>query len=358
MARRLSLGRATERPRARAWALKRLVRLAHADQDDQNVRQLDRRICDTNAIAAMFRLDDWVKAAEATCVLLALAFYLRYAAIMPVKDREVEDLLSEPFDDALRHRLDGLVGAAEMRELARSVSQALDGNASAARLYVTQYRELTQQLLEVAARARPELLSIKDKSVVVLDPSGGTAGFLKAALDETAADAPFSRWAALRGLEEGVVLHALASLRSLLPDTPPLDPPVVGGVMPISELDTRQFLAAVRRSLNAQQPPLERIRDVFDLNYTELGSLFGVSRQGAKDWLERGVPTDRQDKVAAVAATVDLLERKLKADRIPGIARRPADAYDGQTMLELIAQDRHQELLNIIRRSFDWATAA
>ena len=73
--------------------------------------------------------------------------------------------------------------------------------------------------------------------------------------------------------------------------------------------------------------------------------MFGVSRQGAKDWLERGVPADRQNKVATVAAITDLLERKLKADRIPGIARRAADAYDGYTILELIALDRHGELL-------------
>jgi hypothetical protein len=275
---------------------------------------------------------------------------------MSVKDHDLEDLLSEPFDENLPHRLRVLLGIAGMQQLALSARQVLHGNVSAARVYVTQYRELTQRLLEVAARARPELLSVNDKTVVVRDPSGGTGGFLKAALDETAAEAPFSRWAALRGLEEGIALHALASLRLFLPDTQPLDPPVVGGIVPISEPDTRRFLAAVRRSLSAQQPPLERIRDVFDLNYTELGNLFGVSRQGAKDWLERGVPTDRQNKVATVAAIVDLLERKLKADRIPGIARRAADAYDGHTMFELIAQDRHEELLNITRQSFDWAT--
>lgn len=277
---------------------------------------------------------------------------------MSVKDYDLEDLLSEPFDEKLRLRLGVLVGLAGMRELARSADQALQGNVSAAHVYVTRYRELTQRLLEAAALARPELVRINDKTVVVLDPSGGTGGFLRAALDETAAEAPFSRWAALRGLEEGVALHALASLRSLLPDTQPLDPPVVGGVMTVSELNTRRFLGAVRRSLNAEQPPLERIRDALDLNYTELGNLFGVSRQGAKDWLQRGVPTDRQNKVATVAAVVDLLERKLKADRIPGIARRPAGAYDGHTMLELIAQDRHEDLLNITRQSFDWATAS
>ena len=136
---------------------------------------------------------------------------------MSVKDHDLEDLLSQPFDEKLRQRLVLLVGVAGMRELAHSAGQALHGNASAARVYVTQYRKLTQLLLEVAARIRPEFVSVNDKTVVLLDPAAGSGGFLKAALDATAAEAPFSRWAALRGLEEGVALHALASLRSFLP---------------------------------------------------------------------------------------------------------------------------------------------
>ena len=30
----------------------------------------------------------------------------------------------------------------------------------------------------------------------------------------------------------------------------------------------------------------------------------------------------------------------------------------GKTMLELIAADRHRELLELVRESFDWASAA
>jgi hypothetical protein len=38
--------------------------------------------------------------------------------------------------------------------------------------------------------------------------------------------------------------------------------------------------------------------------------------------------------------------------------RRPADAYGGKTMLELIAADEHGELLAQVRDSFDWTSAA
>ncbi len=97
---------------------------------------------------------------------------------------------------------------------------------------------------------------------------------------------------------------------------------------------------------------------VFRLSKSELGRLFGVTRQAIDGWLAQGVPAEREDKLATLLALADLLERKLKTDRIPGIARRPAEAYGGHTMLELIAADRQRELLELVRRSFDWSQAA
>ena len=43
-------------------------------------------------------------------------------------------------------------------------------------------------------------------------------------------------------------------------------------------------------------------------------------------------------------------------DRIFGIARVPAPAYGGLTMLQMIERDRHEELLEIVSASFDWAS--
>jgi hypothetical protein len=36
----------------------------------------------------------------------------------------------------------------------------------------------------------------------------------------------------------------------------------------------------------------------------------------------------------------------------------PSEAYGGRSMLELIANDRQGELLDSVRRSFDWAWSA
>ena len=87
-------------------------------------------------------------------------------------------------------------------------------------------------------------------------------------------------------------------------------------------------------------------------------SIQRVLEQAIDQWLERGVPSERQEKVQTLVAICDLLERKLKPGRLAGISRRPADAYGGKTMLQLIAADRHRELLEVVRDSFDWASAA
>ena len=101
---------------------------------------------------------------------------------------------------------------------------------------------------------------------------------------------------------------------------------------------------------------LDEIQAAFGLTNTELGRLFGVSRQAVDQWRARGVPGNRQEKAAAIAATADLLSHQLKAERLPGIARRPA--YAGLTMLQMIERDRHLDLLERVRVVFDWASAA
>jgi DNA-binding XRE family transcriptional regulator len=101
---------------------------------------------------------------------------------------------------------------------------------------------------------------------------------------------------------------------------------------------------------------LDPIAETLELSETELGRLFGVSRQAVGQWRERGVPSNRKAKVSTVAAICDLLSHRLKAERIPGVVRRPADAYGGLSMLEMIERGRQDELQTLIRHSFDWAT--
>ena len=101
-----------------------------------------------------------------------------------------------------------------------------------------------------------------------------------------------------------------------------------------------------------------RIGDAFALSPTELGRLFGVSRRTAANWLAGELPIERHTKATTIITLADLLTAHLGAEVLPSIARRPADAFGGRTMLEMIAADRHAELLALTRASFDFGRSA
>jgi hypothetical protein len=101
-----------------------------------------------------------------------------------------------------------------------------------------------------------------------------------------------------------------------------------------------------------------QIKESFGLNKAELGRLFGVSRQAATGWLESDIPNDRRAKASVVMSIADLLSHRLKPGRLPGVAHRSAAAYGGLSMLDMIAADKHEDLLGSIRASFDFAQTA
>ncbi|MFQ5829034.1 MAG: hypothetical protein ACE5JD_07760 [Candidatus Methylomirabilia bacterium] len=121
----------------------------------------------------------------------------------------------------------------------------------------------------------------------------------------------------------------------------------------------RQVERALAEGLAAQEPsPLARVRELFELDRTELGSLFGVSRQAVEQWEERGVPAERQAKLTTILSVGELLNRKLRPGVLPGVARTKAEAYGERTMLDMMASDEHDALLKDVRASFDWAATA
>src|SRR3954454_17664448 len=81
---------------------------------------------------------------------------------------------------------------------------------------------------------------------------------------------------------------------------------------------------------------LDPIAETLELSETELGRLFGVSRQAVGQWRERGVPSNRMAKVGTVAAFCPLPHPGLNPERIRGVARRPAAGYGGLSMLEMV----------------------
>jgi hypothetical protein len=244
-------------------------------------------------------------------------------------------------------------------QLRGGLAAAFTGSPEGARQYVCSYRLLADRLLVEAQRARPEaVVDAGEGQLAIADANGRPARALFGVLENASVEAPFTPWANEYDAAEAVALFATNHVRSLVGArllAPPAQP-----LRLVDDVAAQRFQRSVRRELSepGNENPLARLIRVFALSKSELGRLFGVSRQAVDGWLAHGVPADRQEKLATLLALADLLERKLKTDRIPGIARRAADAYGGKTMLELIAEDRQRELLGLVRGSFAWSQAA
>jgi transcriptional regulator with XRE-family HTH domain len=102
---------------------------------------------------------------------------------------------------------------------------------------------------------------------------------------------------------------------------------------------------------------LERTLAVWDLSQSDAARLFGVSRQALGKWLHQGVPADRAEVIANLAAATDLLLHHLKRDRIPAVVRRTAANLDDRSLLDLLAQEQSAALLQACRQMFDFASA-
>jgi hypothetical protein len=97
---------------------------------------------------------------------------------------------------------------------------------------------------------------------------------------------------------------------------------------------------------------LAHVMRAWRLSATALGELFGVSRQAASKWLDDGIPADRAPQVADLEAITELLQRYLKADRIPAVVRREAPGLGGESLMSLVASGRSAEALALTRQMF------
>ena len=265
---------------------------------------------------------------------------------------------NEPWPAAewLERRFEG-----ELKDLEEALRGAARGSLAAARQYLSTWETLTSGMLNLVREARPDAISVDEEGrISLIQLKECTRDVLLA----TAPIAPFSPWVSLVGLRRGMVLRLLAELRAGVPGAMPLIPPPVKGEPWARPDEMRMALylcetALTQRSEYAKTlAPLRRVLHLFELERTEFARLFGVSRQAVEQWEERGVPSERWAKLTTILAVGELLARKLHPHVLPGVARTKAEAYGGRTMLELIAADQHEWLLNDVRESFDWAATA
>jgi DNA-directed RNA polymerase specialized sigma24 family protein len=222
---------------------------------------------------------------------------------------------------------------------------ALRGDRLAARTYATAFIEMTEVMCRLVTEQPNE------------------RAWLHRVLRREAVSIPFRACSVEGRPGLSVAMTLVGDIRQMLPTVPRLQWPAesrepLTSLVTLEDQQVATFERLVDRIVDRSVSPLEEVIAVFDLSYTDAGRLFGVTRQAITQWLAEGVPAERQSKVVTVAQVATLLRHYLVPERIPGIARKPAEQYGGRSMLEMIATDEHEELLGLTRRSFDWSTSA
>jgi DNA-binding XRE family transcriptional regulator len=246
-----------------------------------------------------------------------------------------------------------VLDATTQEELA-AAAEALDPRAT------SELGPITQRALagsREAARAYARIASrYVDEMITTMGVPAGTpetAG-IRSVLLARSIDAPLTGWAGHFGLGRGVVAAIASSAREFeggaIAAPSGWNPEVLAS-------DVSGFQHRVLAELRGSDDPLVQIGRELELSQSDLGSLFGVTRQAISQWLERGVPSDRLADVASVLAVVRVLVRKLKAGRAAMVARRPAPALGGATLLEALAKDP-TGTEQLVEQAFDWSATA
>ena len=102
---------------------------------------------------------------------------------------------------------------------------------------------------------------------------------------------------------------------------------------------------------------LARTLRVWGLSQSEAARLFGVSRQAVSKWIDTGVPVERSEAIADLAAATDLLVHYLKRDRISAVVRRPSARLANRSLMELLADGQTEATLAACREMFDFERA-
>jgi predicted transcriptional regulator len=149
------------------------------------------------------------------------------------------------------------------------------------------------------------------------------------------------------------------SAAALMEEVAHLDPRAAAERLVAAQRHRAGWLDAFAEHLDRQRnaESLERILGVWGLNQSDAARLFGVSRQAISKWLQQGVPADRAEIVADVAAATDLLVRHLQRDRVAAVVRRRAPSLGDQSLLELLERGRSRDVLAACRAMFAFTEA-
>jgi len=123
----------------------------------------------------------------------------------------------------------------------------------------------------------------------------------------------------------------------------------------VAEAPDESWLRALTDDLDrrVRVAPLERLLTLWGLSASEAARAFGVSRQALSKWRRDGVPADRAPALADLAAATDMLDRRIKRERIPAVVRRAAANLEGRSLYDLAGEGRHAEVREAVALMFD-----
>ena len=173
------------------------------------------------------------------------------------------------------------------------------------------------------------------------------------------ADAPGPPWVASHGRGLGIALTLIEDVRRAEAGLTPLPEPPSGfpDLGPDADLD--RYRRLVGFALRGEALPLDRVQEIFGLSRTDTAQVFGVSRQAVQQWHDRGVPETHLERLDRLLLRAwRLLERKLKPGQVPLVARRPAAAYGGKSLLDMVAAGRDRDVHGGLETALDWSATA
>jgi hypothetical protein len=138
-----------------------------------------------------------------------------------------------------------------------------------------------------------------------------------------------------------------------------LDPRAAAERLLEARKDHPDWLDAFSEHLDRQRHAdnLGRILTVWGINQSDAARLFSVSRQAISKWLNQGVPAERAEAIADLAAATDVLVHYLERDRIAAVVRRQAPALGERSLLELVETHDYPGVLQACRRMFAFGEA-
>lgn len=276
---------------------------------------------------------------------------------MPV---DLDDLLFSTDLAYIRSR-SVAISPGSVREIDEALPPAMAGGRRETFRYVRAWHELAGDLVSWVREQRPDLAEEDGLSV---DEAGRPSTGAAFRLWLGALDAPFSGAVDRFGPGGGAATYAVLLLtREVLAHAngAALTAPGSASWPAVDEADRARFVRRVTEQLLqliGEGDPVARLQELYQLSDPELARLFGVSRQAVAAWKSAGVPSERQEKLSSMLATGELLERRLRTGRLPGVARRAADAFGGLTLLEMFRADRHAEARRLLEASLDFTQAA